>query len=99
MLPFSLALRFLRAGRGQTILITVGIAIAVAAQIFIGLLITSLQKPLVDRTIGNQLQITVSPSGESATISNWQNMALKIEEIDSIEAVSVSVTGNAFLFK
>ena len=99
MLPFSLALRFLRAGRGQTILITVGIAIAIAAQIFIGLLITSLQKTLVDRTIGNQPQITISPAGDTNTISNWQMMTTKIRETGLVQTVAVSATGNAFLFK
>jgi lipoprotein-releasing system permease protein len=99
MLPFSLALRFLRAGRGQTILITVGIAIAIAAQIFIGLLITSLQKTLVDRTIGNQPQITISPAGDAATISNWQKVTTTIRETGLVQTVAISASGNAFLFK
>ena len=73
MLAFSLALRFLRAGRGQTLLIIIGIAIAIAAQIFIGLLITSLQKTLVNRTIGNQPQITITSAEDAATISDWDN--------------------------
>jgi lipoprotein-releasing system permease protein len=99
MLPFSLALRFLRAGRGQTVLIVIGIAIAIAAQIFIGLLITSLQKTLVDRTIGNQPQITVSPGGDLTTISDWQTMAEKIHRSGLVESVAVSASGNAFLIK
>jgi lipoprotein-releasing system permease protein len=99
MLPFSLALRFLRAGRGQTILITVGIAIAIAAQIFIGLLITSLQKTLVDRTIGNQPQITISPAGDAATISNWQKIITTIRETGLVQTAATSASGNAFLFK
>jgi lipoprotein-releasing system permease protein len=99
MLPFSLALRFLRAGRGQTILITVGIAIAIAAQIFIGLLITSLQKTLVDRTIGNQPQITISPAGDAATISNWQTMLTTVRETGLVQTAAISASGNAFLFK
>jgi lipoprotein-releasing system permease protein len=99
MLPFSLALRFLRAGRGQTILIIVGIAIAIAAQIFIGLLITSLQKTLVDRTIGNQPQITVSPAGDLTTISDWQTMTGKIRQSGLVHSMAVSASGNAFLIK
>jgi len=99
MLPFSLALRFLRAGRGQTILITVGIAIAIAAQIFIGLLITSLQKTLVDRTIGNQPQITISPAGDAATILNWQKIITTIQETGLVQTAATSASGNAFLFK
>ena len=99
MLPFSLAVRFLRSGRGQTILIIVGISIAIAAQIFIGLLITSLQKTLVDRTIGNQPQITISPLGDSTTISDWQTLKAKITGMGNVETVAVSASGNAFLFK
>jgi lipoprotein-releasing system permease protein len=99
VLPFSLALRFLRAGRGQTILIIVGITIAIAAQIFIGLLITSLQKTLVDRTIGNQPQITVSPARDVTTISGWQNITAKIRESGLVKTVAISASGNAFLFK
>jgi lipoprotein-releasing system permease protein len=99
MLPFSLALRFLRAGRGQTVLIVIGIAIAIAAQIFIGLLITSLQKTLVDRTIGNQPQITVSPAGDLTAISDWQTMTEKIQRSGLVRSVAVSASGNAFLIK
>jgi lipoprotein-releasing system permease protein len=99
MLPFSLALRFLRVGRGQTILIIVGIAIAIAAQIFIGLLITSLQKTLVDRTIGNQPQITVSPAGDLTTISDWQTMTGKIRQSGLVQSLAFSASGNAFLIK
>jgi lipoprotein-releasing system permease protein len=99
MLPFSLALRFLRAGRGQTVLIIVGIAIAFAAQIFIGLLITSLQKTLVNRTIGNQPQITVSPTGDTFTIANWQAIAAKIQDSGLVQNLAVSTSGNAFLVK
>jgi lipoprotein-releasing system permease protein len=99
MLPFSLALRFLRAGRGQTVLIVVGIAIAFAAQIFIGLLITSLQKTLVNRTIGNQPQITVSPAGDLTSISDWQTITEKIRRSGLVQSVAVSTSGNAFLIK
>lgn len=59
-LPFSIALRFLKSSKGQTILIAMGIAIGVSVQIFIGSLIQGLQKSLVDTTIGSQPQITLT---------------------------------------
>ena len=99
MLSFSLAFRFLRAGRGQTILIIIGIAIAIAAQIFIGLLITSLQKTLVDRTVGHQPQITIASAGATITIPNWQTITTTIQETGLVKIASVSASGNAFLHR
>ena len=73
MLPFRLAVRFLKAGRGQTVLIIAGISIAVAAQIFVGLLINSLQLTLINRTIGNQPQITISSATDDVRIIDWSD--------------------------
>jgi lipoprotein-releasing system permease protein len=99
MLPFKLAVRFLKSGKGQTILIVIGIGIAIAAQIFIGLLITSLQKTLVDRTVGHQPQITIT--SESGSISPAEKQAIQTwaDEDPSIKVVSASVSGNAFVQK
>lgn len=58
-LAFSIAVRFLMSNKGQAILISLGIAVGVAVQIFIGLLIQGLQKDLVDTTIGRTSQITI----------------------------------------
>jgi lipoprotein-releasing system permease protein len=97
MLPLSLAVRFLRTGRGQTVLIVTGVAIAVAAQIFIGLLIGSLQKTLVNRTIGNQPHITIVSSSDSAEIPASQNIAAALKDAGLVKDVSVSASGNGFL--
>ena len=59
MLALKIAVRFLKTGGAQNLLIVLGIAIAISIQIFVGLLIDSLQKTLVDRTIGNSPQITI----------------------------------------
>ena len=58
-LAFKIALRFLKSSKGQTILISLGIAVGVSVQIFIGLLIQGLQKDLIDTTIGRTSQITI----------------------------------------
>ncbi|HEU24694.1 MAG TPA: ABC transporter permease, partial [Mesoaciditoga lauensis] len=46
-LPFKIALRFIRYNRSQSIFIILSIAIGISVQIFIGLLIQSLQTSLV----------------------------------------------------
>ena len=56
---FKIAYRFLKSNKGQTILITMGIAIGISVQIFLGLLIKNLNDDLVNNTIGNTSQITV----------------------------------------
>ncbi|MFC1905524.1 hypothetical protein ACFLXL_01805 [Chloroflexota bacterium] len=81
MLAFRIALRFLTQGKGQTILILTGIAVAVAIQLFVGLLIDSLQKNLVERTIGNSPQITIVSATEIDTIRDWRNYVKVIERL------------------
>jgi len=99
MLSFRLAVRFLKAGRGQTILIITGISIAVAAQIFVGLLINSLQLTIINRTIGNQPQITISSVADDVRITDWSGPVKMIGDMEMIEVVSVSASGNAFVQK
>lgn len=65
----KIALRFLKSGRTQTIFIILGIAIGVSVQIFLGSLITSLQQSLVDRTIGNSSQITITSKDDDTTVA------------------------------
>ncbi len=99
MLPLKLAVRFLKSGKGQTILIVIGIGIAISAQIFIGLLITSLQKTLIDRTIGNQPQIEITSSGDDPLIADYISVVDTIKRSGLVKTVSVSASGNAFMLK
>ncbi|MEK6265660.1 MAG: FtsX-like permease family protein [Clostridium sp.] len=55
----KIAYRFLKSNKGQTILITMGIAVGISVQIFLGLLIKNLNDDLINNTIGNTSQITV----------------------------------------
>lgn len=64
-LAFKIALRFLKSNKGQTILISLGIAVGVSVQIFIGLLIQGLQNDLIQTTIGRTSQITVTKADGS----------------------------------
>jgi lipoprotein-releasing system permease protein len=99
MLSLKLAVRFLKSGKGQTILIVIGIGIAIAAQIFIGLLITSLQKTLVNRTVGNQPQVEISSATDSPLIQNYAPLVASINQSALTTTVSVSASGNAFIQK
>jgi lipoprotein-releasing system permease protein len=60
MFELSIALRFLREGRVQTLLILVGIAVGIAVQIFLSALIGGLQKDLINRTVGTAPHITAA---------------------------------------
>jgi len=97
-LGFSIALRFLKSTRGQTILITLGIAIGVSVQIFIGSLIQGLQKGLVEKTIGNQSHITIKSDGDDALFNNYEDIMAKVKSTDKkIKAVSASYDNPVFL--
>lgn len=60
----TLAMRFLREGRAQTLLILVGIAVGVAVIVFISALITGLQDNIIERTLGTQAHIRVQAPEE-----------------------------------
>lgn len=61
MFQLSVALRFLREGRFQTVLIIVGISVGIAVQVFLSALISGLQKDLVGKTVGTAPHITAEP--------------------------------------
>jgi lipoprotein-releasing system permease protein len=99
LLSFKIALRFLTHGRTQTILIVIGIAVAISVQVFVGLLINGLQKTIVNRTIGNSPQITLVSSTDTNTIREWRQTVATIEQLNVAKAISVSATANAFAQK
>ncbi|MFA9423042.1 MAG: ABC transporter permease [Sedimentibacter sp.] len=95
-LSFNIALRFLKSGKGQTLLIILGISVGVAVQIFIGSLIQGLQISLVDTTIGSSSQITINPTNSDKTIKEWERLMYEAEISSSdIKNISVAVDGSA----
>ncbi|MFD1436868.1 ABC transporter permease [Acinetobacter terrae] len=54
---WTIAISFLREGRAQSIMITVGVAVGVAVIVFISALIQGLQSNIVERTLGTQAHI------------------------------------------
>jgi lipoprotein-releasing system permease protein len=94
---FLVALRFLREGRMQTLLIMAGVTVGVAVVVFITALITGLQANLVQRTLGSQAHIVIRPPEEvarptldraSADIAaRVESRAQRLRSIDQWEAV------------
>ena len=93
----KIAWRFLASNKGQTLLIILGIAIGVSVQVFIGSLITGLQKSLVDTTIGSSSQITVKAVQRSGLISDYETLMQKIVRTEGLVHVSPAADGSAFL--
>lgn len=97
-LGFRIATRFLKSNLGQTLLIILGIAIGVSVQIFIGSLIQGLQKGLINKTIGNSSQITVTVDTEDGKIYDFEDKSKVILAADErIEKLSVAADYPAFL--
>ena len=65
-LEWYVALRFLREGRVQTLLIVSGVGVGVGVLVFLSALITGLQQSLIDQTLGIQPHIVVRPEEEKA---------------------------------
>ncbi|WP_343203893.1 ABC transporter permease [Luteimonas sp. MC1782] len=65
----TIAVRFMRQGRAQTLLILVGIAVGVAVIVFVTALIAGLQDNIVARTLGTQAHIRVEAPREANRIA------------------------------
>lgn len=95
-LSFTIALRFLKSGKGQTLLIILGISVGVAVQLFIGLLIQGLQASLIDTTIGSSSHITIVPANGKTTIKDWERAIYEAGISDSnIINISAAAEGSA----
>lgn len=78
----TLALRFLREGRAQTLLILVGIAVGVAVIVFISALIAGLQSNIIERTLGTQAHIRVeAPDERNAVLAPPAGTTQLLQEV------------------
>lgn len=85
---FKIASRFMKSNKAQTTLISLGIAIGVAVQIFLGLLINNLNDNLLNKTIGSSSQITItSKNKEDKIIKDYENI---VEDIKSNEGNTIT---------
>lgn len=96
-LAFSIATRFLKSSKGQTLLIILGISIGVSVQIFIGSLIDGLQVSLVDKTIGSSSHITIKNENEKDYIRGYEDLVDKLEDDSRFSAVSVSFDSPGYI--
>ncbi|TXL68219.1 ABC transporter permease [Zeimonas arvi] len=97
-LPFEwlVALRYLREGRAQTILILAGVTAGVAVIVFLTHLISQLQDAIIERTLGSQAHIVVRPPDQVAlrslpaedTAAIVQPRAQRLRSVDQWEAVA-----------
>ncbi|MDF2617084.1 MAG: permease [Sedimentibacter sp.] len=95
-LSFTIALRFLKSGKGQTLLIVLGISVGVAVQLFIGSLIQGLQASLIDTTIGSSSHITIVPANGKTSIKDWDRAMYEAGISDSnIINISAAAEGSA----
>lgn len=61
MLSLRLAILFLREGRTQSLLILAGVVVGIAAYVFVSAMMTGLGESLVERTLGTQAHIIITP--------------------------------------
>ena len=94
-LALNIAVRFLKSGKLQTLFIILGIGVGVSVQVFIGALISGLQKDLVNTTIGNASQITITSSDE-LPFSNYDALIDDILNADKrlvVATPNINVSG------
>ena len=99
MVSFKIATRFLGSSKGQTVLIVIGIAIAISVQVFVGLLLSNLQASLLESTVGNSPHVTIESSLENVTIDDWDQTIQEAEDVSGIKAITASASSNAFIKK
>ncbi len=96
-LPFEwlVALRYLREGRMQTVLILSGVVGGVAVIVFLTQLIGQLQASIIERTLGSQAHVVIRPTEEVAqralpaagTAAIVEPRAQRLRSVDQWEAV------------
>ena len=97
-LAFNIAKRFLLYSKGQTILITLGIAIGVSVQIFIGLLIGGLQADLINTTVGSSPHINIIATTDDNLFEYTSSIREQLESVDEIVSIGVLADSPAFIF-
>lgn len=95
---FKVALRFLREGRMQTLLIIVGVAAGVAVVAYISALISGLQSSTLTKTLGAQAHLTLSAPDDvvlpawdhpefTTTLTETQARAQRLRSVDNWQAL------------
>lgn len=74
----TIALRFLRQGRAQTLLILFGIAVGVSVIVFVTALISGLQQNIIQRTLGTQAHVRVEAPRERNRVAPAEDGVLQL---------------------
>lgn len=80
----SIAWRFLIHDKWQTLFVCLGIGVGVAVQMFVGLLIDSLQANLIDRTVGSAAHISIGPIDDDQYIKNADKIVGRTNDFDEV---------------
>lgn len=95
----KLAARFLLAGKTQTILIFVGIAVGVAVLVFLTFLISGLGEDIIDRTIGNSPHITITREDQPLLFSRQDFNGLPVLTEDGSRTVRETIDEWQFIVR
>jgi len=97
MIAFEIAYRFLTSSKSQMVLISLGIAIGVSVQVFIGSLIFGLQESLIDATVGSSPHITIVNDEKNKPIKDYQELEKELKDNSDLKYVSIVYDNNAFI--
>lgn len=90
-ISLKIAARFLKSNKLQTILIALGIALGVTVQIFLGLLIKNVANNMVQTTVGNSSQITITDAkNASTTFKNYDQIINEVKAKYSNEVTEIT---------
>ncbi len=95
MVALRIALRFLSSSKAQTSLIVVGLAIGIAIQLFVGLLLQNLGAGFIGTITQNSPHVTVLPLENETQLESWQDMVETVGAIPGVTAVSVAADSSA----
>ncbi len=96
----KIAYKFLMKSKGQTLFLLTAIATGVAVQVFISLLIVSLQNNIIDTVLGNIAHIVVEDSDNRSSLQrakdiyNYGNFSIERDRIGNYENIIKSLKGN-----
>ena len=98
-MPISLkiAWRFLSHSPAQTTFIVFGLAIGVAVQMFVGLLISSVQDSIILSTLGTIPHITIESESDDELVRDPEEIVQTILQIDGITKTEIVSEGRAFV--
>lgn len=74
-----------------------GLAVGVAVQIFVGMLLQNLQAGLVDTVVGTSSHVTVLPGEDQVYISEWEAVVQEMEGVEGVQTVSPTADSSALL--